>query len=144
MPYESEHTRGMVMGSATEIEKSVSTKKIALAISGGGYRATLYALGTLWRLNELGIFPKLKTITSVSGGSILSAWLAHNWGRLIFDNDGVASNFIELPHRTLVNERIHHHFSKYVPIPNYRTILRRLATNVFSVQGFQNALNIFL
>ncbi|MDO8336165.1 MAG: patatin-like phospholipase family protein [Candidatus Saccharibacteria bacterium] len=78
------------------INESYSTKKIALAISGGGYRATLYALGALWRLNELGVLPKLKTITSVSGGSIVSAWLAHNWTKLAFDNTGVASNFTEV------------------------------------------------
>ncbi len=84
------------MKNETEIEGAVSNNKIALAISGGGYRATLYALGALWRLNELGILPNLKTISSVSGGSILSAWLAHNWDRLLFDSDGVASNFIEV------------------------------------------------
>ena len=28
--------------------------KVGLALSGGGYRAMLYSLGSLWRLNELG------------------------------------------------------------------------------------------
>ncbi len=32
---------------------------IGLALSGGGFRATLFHLGSLWRLNELGYLPKL-------------------------------------------------------------------------------------
>jgi len=50
--------------------------RIALCLSGGGYRAALFHLGALRRLNELGILGRIETITSVSGGSILSAHLA--------------------------------------------------------------------
>lgn len=49
---------------------------IALCLSGGGYRALLFHLGALKRLNELGILAKLRTVSSVSGGSIASARLA--------------------------------------------------------------------
>jgi NTE family protein len=49
---------------------------IGLCLSGGGYRATLFHLGGLRRLNELGILSKLDTISSVSGGSIMAAHLA--------------------------------------------------------------------
>jgi NTE family protein len=49
---------------------------VALCLSGGGYRATLFHLGALRRLNELGILGKINTITSVSGGSILAGHLA--------------------------------------------------------------------
>ena len=49
---------------------------IALCLSGGGYRALLFHLGAVTRLNELGILAQLKTISSVSGGSIFSARLA--------------------------------------------------------------------
>jgi NTE family protein len=49
---------------------------MALCLSGGGYRALLFHLGALTRLNELGILAKLKTVSSVSGGSIASARLA--------------------------------------------------------------------
>ena len=34
-------------------------KGIALALSGGGFRATLFHLGSAWRLNELGFLAKL-------------------------------------------------------------------------------------
>jgi NTE family protein len=49
---------------------------IALALSGGGYRATLFHLGAVRRLNELGVLPQITTFCSVSGGSILNAQLA--------------------------------------------------------------------
>jgi NTE family protein len=49
---------------------------IGLCLSGGGYRAALFHLGAVRRLNEFGMLAKLKTISSVSGGSIISAYLA--------------------------------------------------------------------
>lgn len=48
----------------------------ALCLSGGGYRAALFHLGSLTRLNELGILSQIDTFSSVSGGSILAAHLA--------------------------------------------------------------------
>lgn len=57
------------------------TKKIGLALSGGGFRATLYHLGLVRFLRDAGILPSVTHITSVSGGSILAAHLVLNWGR---------------------------------------------------------------
>src|SRR6516165_3718974 len=51
-------------------------RRIALCLSGGGFRAALFHLGALRRLNELGILSRVDTIASVSGGSILAAHLA--------------------------------------------------------------------
>jgi NTE family protein len=65
---------------------------LGLALSGGGFRAALFHLGALWRLNQLGFLPRLDRISSVSGGSITAAWLALAWGRLRFEN-GCAANF---------------------------------------------------
>ena len=48
-----------------------------LALSGGGYRASLFHLGVTRRLHELGILQKITRLSSVSGGSILSGFLAH-------------------------------------------------------------------
>lgn len=66
---------------------------IGLALSGGGFRAVLFHVGVLWRLNELGVLGKLARISSVSGGSIASGLLAVRWHRLTFDAVGVATNF---------------------------------------------------
>lgn len=65
---------------------------VGLALSGGGFRATLFGLGSLWRLNEAGLLGRLDRVTSVSGGSILAGILAHRWRELNFE-DGRASNF---------------------------------------------------
>ena len=53
--------------------------KIGLALSGGGFRATLYHLGLVRFLHDAKILPNITHITSVSGGSILAAHLVLNW-----------------------------------------------------------------
>lgn len=50
---------------------------VALCLSGGGFRAALFHLGGLRRLNEVGLLSQVDTITSVSGGSIISAHMAN-------------------------------------------------------------------
>ncbi|UQN10199.1 patatin-like phospholipase family protein (plasmid) [Deinococcus sp. QL22] len=47
-----------------------------LCLSGGGYRAVLFHLGAVRRLHELGVLEHLRTVSSVSGGSVLAARLA--------------------------------------------------------------------
>jgi NTE family protein len=64
-----------------------------LALSGGGYRAALYHLGALWRLNDAGKLPTLGRVSSVSGGSITASVLAANWNRLAFNHNRVAECF---------------------------------------------------
>lgn len=53
-----------------------------LALSGGGFRATLFHLGAIWRLRELGWLARLDRISSVSGGSITAGRLAIQWEAL--------------------------------------------------------------
>ncbi len=71
-----------------------SDQPVLLALSGGGYRAMLFHVGSLWKLNEIGELSHLAHVSSVSGGSISSGVLAANWGKLTF-NDLIASNFRE-------------------------------------------------
>ncbi|HEX8598542.1 MAG TPA: patatin-like phospholipase family protein [Chloroflexia bacterium] len=84
---------------------------IALCLSGGGYRAMLFHLGTLWRLNELGYLERLSRVSSVSGGSITAGALALAWHKLRFSGDPIrgAENFKEevvLPVRGLADKTI--------------------------------------
>ncbi len=65
---------------------------IGLALSGGGYRAMVFHAGAIFRLNELGLLPRLDRISSVSGGSMTAAALAVAWRDLQFDANGVAAN----------------------------------------------------
>jgi NTE family protein len=66
---------------------------LALCLSGGGYRAMLFHLGTLWYLNDAGYLPKLDRVSSVSGGSITAGVLGTRWKQLTFDAAGKATNF---------------------------------------------------
>lgn len=57
-------------------DRSVRAGELGLCLSGGGYRATLFHLGAVRRLHELGLLGRLDTISSVSGGSIFAGVLA--------------------------------------------------------------------
>lgn len=77
-----------------------AAEKLSLALSGGGFRAALFHLGVLRRLNELGVLSRLDHVSSVSGGSIVAAHIAlviqpwpepgevvpeHEWDRKVAD-----------------------------------------------------------
>jgi NTE family protein len=68
---------------------------VGLCLSGGGYRAMLFHLGALRRLNEAGWLPRLDRVSSVSGGSLTAGALGLAWDRLSFAGE-VATNFTEL------------------------------------------------
>lgn len=59
----------------------MSSTKLGLALSGGGYRATFFHLGVVRCLRDYGRLRDVDVITSVSGGSILAAHLVLNWGK---------------------------------------------------------------
>jgi NTE family protein len=65
---------------------------IGLALSGGGYRAMIFHVGALIRLNEVALLRKIKRISSVSGGSITAGILGMSWKDLTFTGD-IATNF---------------------------------------------------
>lgn len=67
---------------------------IGVCLSGGGYRAMLFHLGTLWRLYDSGVLERTRRISSVSGGSITSGVLALAWPKLRFAEHDV-DDFVE-------------------------------------------------
>jgi NTE family protein len=69
-----------------------SEEGVAISISGGGYRAMVFHVGALWRLNEVGLLSKLNRVSSVSGGSITAGALALAWNDLGFEA-GIAKRF---------------------------------------------------
>src|SRR5262245_581817 len=73
---------------------------IALCLSGGGFRAALFHAGGIRRLNELGLLSQVRTVSSVSGGSIAAGLLASVWPRLTADGR-VFTNLEELFERPL-------------------------------------------
>jgi predicted acylesterase/phospholipase RssA len=55
------------------------SQRIALTLSGGGFRATLFHLGVVRCLFDAHLLPRVRRVCSVSGGSILAAHLVLNW-----------------------------------------------------------------
>jgi NTE family protein len=83
-------------------------ERLGLCLSGGGYRAMLFHLGALWRLNQAKLLEGLNRVSSVSGGSITAATLGLHWQSLEW-RDGVAANLEDLvvnPVRALADETI--------------------------------------
>ncbi len=83
-----------LIDTGSDYDSGIPAAGLGLCLSGGGYRATLFHLGALWRLNEAGYLPKLDRISSVSGGSIVAGILGLCWPRLGFDSNGVAAHFV--------------------------------------------------
>jgi predicted acylesterase/phospholipase RssA len=93
-------------------------KKIGLALSGGGFRASLYHLGLLRFLRDSDILSQVTHITSVSGGSIIAAHLMLNWDRYNGspeDFDAGASEFLSFVDLDIRN-RILRRFPLILPL----------------------------
>ncbi len=61
------------LGHADEAVNSALRGKVGLALSGGGFRASLYHVGVLAKLAELDLLRHVEYLSCVSGGSILGA-----------------------------------------------------------------------
>ena len=70
--------------------------KLGLALSGGGFRATLYHLGVIRYLRDAGALREVSDIASVSGGSILAAHLVLNWDKYTGDEDDFSAAASEI------------------------------------------------
>jgi predicted acylesterase/phospholipase RssA len=102
-------------------------KKLGLALSGGGFRASLYHLGLLRFLRDAGILSQVTHITSVSGGSIMAAHLALNWDRYTSgpnEFEAAASEFLAFA-RLDVRNRIARRFPLALPLRGPRRLLGR-------------------
>jgi predicted acylesterase/phospholipase RssA len=106
---------------------STTIKKIGLALSGGGFRASLYHLGLVRFLRDAGILPQVSHITSVSGGSILAAHLVLNWDRYsgsANEFDAAAAEFLSFV-RLDVRNRVVRRFPLTLPLRGARRLLGR-------------------
>ncbi|MGH7171623.1 MAG: patatin-like phospholipase family protein [Gemmataceae bacterium] len=100
-------------------------KKIVLALSGGGFRASLYHLGLVRFLRDANILAQVTHITSVSGGSIMAAYLVLNWDRFNGspnEFDAAASEFLSFV-RLDVRNRITRRFPLIIPLRWSRRLL---------------------
>src|SRR5262245_16062296 len=104
-----------------------ATKKLGLALSGGGFRATLYHLGLVRFLRDAGLLSHVSHITSVSGGSIFAAHLVQNWDRYngsAGEFDAAASELLSFV-RLDVRNRIVRRFPFTLPLRWPRRLLGR-------------------
>jgi len=62
-----------------EAAETSDRPSIGLCFSGGGFRASFYALGILRYLAEAGLIGRLTAVSAVSGGSIAAAAVADRW-----------------------------------------------------------------
>ena len=53
---------------------SSTPNRIGVSLSGGGYRASAFHLGTLKKLNNMGVLHKTEILSTISGGSITGAY----------------------------------------------------------------------
>ena len=106
MPQTNEETRKLldpVRFISGDDESKQPRPGAALCLSGGGYRAMVFHLGTLIRLNELGQLRKLARVSSVSGGSITAGVLGLNWKKLKFNANDQAENLMDMVIRPLMD-----------------------------------------
>jgi len=60
---------------------------IGLALSGGGFRATLFHLGLVRFLRDAGLLTSVTELASVSGGSIIAAHVIYRWSEYTSPDD---------------------------------------------------------
>ncbi len=71
---ESWRTLRVLVGDAAPALYSMMHGKIGLALSGGGFRASLFHIGVFARLAELDVLRHVEVLSCVSGGSIIGAY----------------------------------------------------------------------
>lgn len=87
------------------IEAALQTSfrgKVGLALSGGGFRASLYHIGILAKLAELDILRHVEVLSCVSGGSIIGAHYYLEARKLLqekADNDITRDDYIQMVDR---------------------------------------------
>jgi NTE family protein len=74
-----------------------TTRRIGLALSGGGIRAAVFHLGVFHRLADEGLLEAVSAISTVSGGSLVTAAVLSNGGmRWPTSRDYLSSTYPEL------------------------------------------------
>lgn len=114
------------VGGAAAAE-SVFVGKVGLALSGGGFRASLYHIGVLARLAELDVLRHVEVLSCVSGGSIVGAHYYLELRQLL---ESKPDGEIECRDYVKIVENLQRHFLQGVQ-RNVRTrVLAGLLTNL--------------
>ncbi len=92
---------------SADLSASPDRSTIGLCFSGGGFRASFYALGVLRYLAEARLLDRVVAISSVSGGAIATAAVADRW-KAFQDAGGTADAFLRTvdgPFRKIVTRK---------------------------------------
>ena len=90
---------GFLGAAATEGALSARLGRIGLALSGGGFRASLFHIGVLAKLAELDVLRRAEVLSCVSGGSIVGAHYYLKVRHLLqskHDDDVTQEDYIQL------------------------------------------------
>src|SRR5262249_29464304 len=68
-------TLRVLVGDAVAALRAIAAGKVGLALSGGGFRASLFHIGMLAKLAEADLLRHVEVLSCVSGGSIVGAHL---------------------------------------------------------------------
>lgn len=80
---------------------------IGVCLSGGGFRASFYAMGVMRYLAEAGLLERVVAVSAVSGGSIAAAAMADRWTDYLAAGGGGAAfrEQIEAPFRATITSK---------------------------------------
>jgi predicted acylesterase/phospholipase RssA len=90
------------LGHNVEALRNVLRGKVGLALSGGGFRASLYHIGVLAKLAELDVLRHVEALSCVSGGSIIGAHYYLEVRRLLEEKEDHAvtrEDYVEIVRR---------------------------------------------
>jgi predicted acylesterase/phospholipase RssA/tetratricopeptide (TPR) repeat protein len=110
--------------------------KVGLALSGGGFRASLYHIGVLARLAELDMLRHVEVLSCVSGGSILGTYYYLELRHLLqtkSDQDITVQDYIDIVRRIEVNflEAVQRNLRTRMlldPVSNWKALTSRATT----------------
>jgi predicted acylesterase/phospholipase RssA len=89
---------------AEAVTRTAFAGKVGLALSGGGFRASLYHLGVLAQLAELDVLRNLEVLSCVSGGAIIGAYYYLKVRHLLqekLDKDITREDYIRIVHEMI-------------------------------------------
>jgi predicted acylesterase/phospholipase RssA len=93
---------GEFLGSDADALRSATLGKVGLALSGGGFRASLFHIGVLAKLAEMDVLRSVEVLSCVSGGSIIGAHYYLEVRRLLQnkpDGDITRQDYIDIVRR---------------------------------------------
>lgn len=118
-------------------------ERIALTISGGGFRAAAYGLGTLNLLHLLGVLENVHMLSTISGGTITGAFYAarRKQGQFM---DVIYDDFYKILGRDEILERSISNWGKAADTPGANYKLIRAFADTYHEQLYgQDRFNLF-